>query len=198
MTLITQVVRWFAPIFQQVGNLIQYKRFPADYMWRDFIDFTDFANALVALGEAVTQAMSAPASDFAMFADEANGVPNAVQYTNSNTYRYGHIGYQTAANDGMIWQRSGLYVDGGTFYLLHTKASNGGQSKLFISGVEIGQINFYNAATIDNQLAVITLNSGVIENGRHQVTLQNFAVGTGGGRAQNCGKLWFKGSGAPL
>jgi len=58
MYLLTTKPNWFMPVFQQVGNVVQFKRFPADYMWRDFLDLSGLAfddtdiNAAIAALEA--------------------------------------------------------------------------------------------------------------------------------------------------
>src|SRR3972149_1320668 len=63
--LLTTKPNWIIPVFRQTGFIIEYKRFPADYMWRPFIDLsevivdlTDINDAIEALDTAVIAAQS--------------------------------------------------------------------------------------------------------------------------------------------
>lgn len=76
--LLTGRPNWIIPLFQQTGNILQYKRFPADYMWRDFLDLsslvfdpTDINEAIAALDAEVTAAYDLAASAYE-YADTAN------------------------------------------------------------------------------------------------------------------------------
>jgi len=39
--LITARPNWLVPVFRQTGFMVEYKRFPADYTWRPFLDLSD-------------------------------------------------------------------------------------------------------------------------------------------------------------
>lgn len=59
--LLTPRPNWLLPLFQQTGLVLEYKRFPADYMWRPFLDLselsfdtTDIDEAIAALEMSVT------------------------------------------------------------------------------------------------------------------------------------------------
>jgi hypothetical protein len=76
--LLTGRPNWIIPLFQQTGYILQYKRFPADYMWRDFLDLsslvfdpTDINDAIAALDAEVT-AVNELATSAYEYADTAN------------------------------------------------------------------------------------------------------------------------------
>lgn len=59
--LLTTKPNWLLPVFRQTGLVLEYKRFPADYMWRPFLDLselsfdtTDIDDAIAALEMSVT------------------------------------------------------------------------------------------------------------------------------------------------
>lgn len=41
--LLTTRPNWLLPVFQQTGLILEYKRFPSDYMWRPFLDLSELA-----------------------------------------------------------------------------------------------------------------------------------------------------------
>jgi len=69
---------WIVPVFRQTGNIIEYKRFPADYMWRSFLDLSGVAVDLTPINEAIAElqlvdaAMLASIEAVAALANTAN------------------------------------------------------------------------------------------------------------------------------
>jgi len=79
---------WIIPVFRQTGFIIEYKRFPADYMWRGFLDLSgvvfdptslqDQIDALVATDETfATQIIDLAATDVSLAADIASAIGQA-------------------------------------------------------------------------------------------------------------------------
>jgi hypothetical protein len=40
---------WIVPLFRQTGYVIEYKRFPADYRWREFLDLSEIDTRITAI-----------------------------------------------------------------------------------------------------------------------------------------------------
>lgn len=59
MSLMNNRPNWIIPLFRQVDFMIQYKRFPADYKWRDFIDLTDFDARMTAIEASIPPDLAA-------------------------------------------------------------------------------------------------------------------------------------------
>lgn len=49
MILLIQKPNWIIPVFRQTGLIVEYKRFPADYMWRPFLDLSELSVDLTAI-----------------------------------------------------------------------------------------------------------------------------------------------------
>lgn len=200
---------WFSPIFSQVGNMIKYKRFPADYMERDFLDLQPLVDGIEALGTEVTslqtdvtalqtevaQIENTLGRDFALFADQFSIIGETTHaYSLSTNHRYNFVRYSVSLATNWRGYASADMSAGGNLIVLYMKAPNGGKMDVRIDGELIGQINLYDAANVYNQEAQLTVSASLITTGRHQIDLISQTGGQGGNTAINMAKLWFIGS----
>lgn len=183
---IIQPLPMIVPVFQQDGAVIQYKRFPRDYMWRPLFDFSDIIAseisasleaALIDIGEGINNAQNAAnqanndisainaklalIAEFSWFADEMQwtvGIP-ARSITGAVPYNWCTYTLTLSANAIKTF-----YCTAGTYEvrILLPKGSNYGKVDIAIDGAGIAAgYDLYSAANdFANELVVqnVTLN----------------------------------------
>jgi hypothetical protein len=112
------------------------------------------------------------ASDFpdatAFFVDEATvTVGNAFTLTLDALERYGWWQYQNAAANADSWEKK-IFLKAGTYtiYVLGMTAPSRGIQEIFIDGVSVGTIDWYNGSLVYNQVKTIA-SVTVTGDGRH-------------------------------
>jgi len=117
---------WVVPIFRQVDNVIQMKRFPADYKWRDFIDLTaivasipsDLADTLTGIGEAidtlaagVVDAQTSAAAATVAAATAQSTADGAVSYNTTQDAAIAAAAAAAAGNTSLLPQRGHFHSE---------------------------------------------------------------------------------------
>jgi len=143
---------WIIPLFRQTGNVIEYKRFPADYMWRGFLDLSsiifddtaimasleDIDDAIVALmtqddvqDDAIATAQAA--------ADAAQAAADAAQDTADDALAGNTVAAKPKNRRVTLWHDE-ANVSGGTFsHVADTLARYNSLSFTTVTGVNAVQ-----------------------------------------------------------
>lgn len=138
------------------------------------------------------------ASDFpdeaAFFVDEATKtVGNAFALTLDALERYGWWQYQNAAANGDSWEKK-IFLKAGTYTIsvLGLTAPSRGIQEIFIDGVSVGTIDWYNGSLVYNQVKTIA-SVTVTGDGRH--TFKSTVNGKNGSSSDYqllLTKVWIK------
>lgn len=150
---------WIVPLFRQIGNVIEYKRFPADYKWREFLDLSsvagDASEALETANEAQSSAEAALLqlnqlnfTTTAFYGDEmwySVGTPSRLV---TAQYPYNWVTFTTTQHALCHFVN---LMDAGTWEIniMTAKANNFGKLSVTIDGdLIINDLDLYSASTI--------------------------------------------------
>jgi hypothetical protein len=130
----------------------------------------------------------------AFFVDEVTKtVGNAFTLTLDALERYGWWQYQNAAANGDSWEKS-IFLKAGTYTIsvLGMTAPSRGIQEIFIDGVSVGTIDWYNGSLVYNQVKTI---SSVTVTGDGQHTFKSTVNGKNGSSSDYqllLTKVWMK------
>lgn len=174
---------WIVPVFQELIESdptvykIQFKRFPADYMWRDFLDLTPImlgmealdltaTEALVTANQAVTDAAAAQntADEALALGGAGGGARRATMWMDEAHYVTGtptrqinsaYIGNVIVFTTTLFAEFTFSFVSGalndGELVFVGTRSNASGEIDIFVDDEFMVTIDLYNSTTLINQ-----------------------------------------------
>lgn len=195
--LLTTHPNWLLPVFQQTGFILEYKRFPSDYMWRPFLDLSELSVDLTDINTAIST-LEGQVADHETRIDTAQAAADAAAATAAAAavgYPSGHTlspyaleavsgGFAPPVFSNTSWLSHYCLINGlnaeakirlpfeagnWSIHMMGVKHSTAGDITCYFDGVSLGFVGAYAAA---NALFVFSWVVNSVVAGMHEVSFK--------------------------